>query len=250
MTATCVREKITILVAAVATYVRRVPNPMEKLLQIKNFFQRAPFEWAVCGGVAIDRFLGVNTREHKDIDVAVFWGDRNKIIDFMLDAGWRVFEFCGNGVVHELFDSAQPLVWRNLFCFTSDNTNCQMSSIGMDDTYRFTFVPTKQKGFNYVEFLFNRRDEDSFVYHWNHSITLPLDKSILKVDGVPILCPEIVLLYKSTYADSMDRESDHSQDFQVTLPFLNMEQRTWLKAAIESEHSKNHPWVLQISETR
>lgn len=223
---------------------------LKGLRAVRSLFQGAPFTWAICGGEALDLFLGKHTREHKDVDLAVFWEDRVQVINFMLNLGWRVIEFCGNGVVHELFDAAQPSLQRNLFCFSSDNTNCHLVSIDRANNYRFTFVPTTQNDFNYVEFLFNQRDRNSFVYHWNNSITRTLDKAILEVDGVPILGPELVLLYKSTYEDATDDESDHSRDFQVTLPFLNTEQRNWLKTALEIELSKNHPWVLQLSEAK
>lgn len=221
---------------------------MKHLHKVRNLFHRAPFQWSICGGEAIDLFLGMTTRDHKDVDLAVFWEDRNHIIDFMLKSGWRVFEFCGNGVVHELFHSAQPLLRRNLFCFTSDNTNCQLVSTDQDDTYRFTFVHTVESNFSYVEFLFNQRDENSFVYHGKHLITRPIEQAIRQVDNVPILCPEIVLLYKSNYEDATHGESDHSRDFYASLPFLSKEQKIWLKTALEIEHSKNHPWVLQLTD--
>lgn len=55
----------------------------------------------------------------KELDITVFWEDRNTIIALMLAAGWRVFEGCGGGVIHELFNKQQfPFEKRNLFCFT------------------------------------------------------------------------------------------------------------------------------------
>lgn len=222
---------------------------MKDLIEIEKFFRQAPFDWAIGGGEAIDLFLGKTTREHKDVDLVVFWRDRNQIIDFMLNLGWRVFEFCGNGLVHELFNSDQPLIQRNLFCFSAANTNCQLASTADEDTYRFTFVPTEQDHFNYVEFLFNQRDEDNFLYHWNHAIKRSLNQALPQVNRVPILCPEIVLLYKSTYAESTDVASDHSRDFHVSLPCLSQAQKAWLKAALEIEHSERHQWVDQLSES-
>jgi hypothetical protein len=62
---------------------------------------------------------------------------------------------------------------------------------------------------------------------------------------VPFLSPEIVLLYKSTYLNNTG-VSDHSHDFTVSLPFLELEQRKWLKKALEIVHSNNHEWLLKL----
>src|SRR4030095_1337100 len=49
-----------------------------------------------------------------------------------------------------------------------------------------------------VELLFNEVDERNFCYRKDTSITLPLEKMITSSpSGIPILAPEIVLLYKS-----------------------------------------------------
>ncbi|WP_454191070.1 nucleotidyltransferase domain-containing protein [Paenibacillus sp. Marseille-Q7038] len=76
---------------------------MEKIIsQACSFLSDCGFDWSICGGTAIDIFLCRQTRIHKDLDVAVFWEDRNTIIELMLGFGWRVFEACGGGVVLEL----------------------------------------------------------------------------------------------------------------------------------------------------
>lgn len=42
----------------------------------REFLSNHGFDWYVCGGGAIDVFLGKQTRKHKDLDIAVFWEDR------------------------------------------------------------------------------------------------------------------------------------------------------------------------------
>ncbi|MFD2613169.1 nucleotidyltransferase domain-containing protein [Paenibacillus gansuensis] len=44
-----------------------------------------------CGGAAIDLFVGRKTRIHKDLDIAVFWEDRNLIVEMMLNSGCECF---------------------------------------------------------------------------------------------------------------------------------------------------------------
>jgi len=200
----------------------------------QHFFRNASFDWAVCGGSAIDLFVGKHTRPHQDVDIAAFWEDRDHIIIFMLDAGWRVFEACGGGRIHELFDvqNNEP-IRRNLFCFPSNNSLCQLAPVGGDE-YRFKLGFTEQIDFNYVEFLFNERDND-FVYYSQHSsIMREISKAIHSVNGLPVIAPEIALLYKSMYfsdqhsnecgADDSNRR--HNHDFSIVLPVMSIDKKS------------------------
>jgi hypothetical protein len=209
----------------------------------KILFDNAGFEWSICGGGAIDMYIGQETRTHKDLDIAVYWEDRNTIITFMLNAGWRVFEACGGGEIHELFTNIS-LMKRNLFCFTSRETRCHLELIE-DNKYRFTFANQEQNDFNYVEFLFNLRDNDYFYYSGNSNIKRSVDKSITIRNGFSLLSPEIVLLYKSTYLDGNDSKNHH-HDFNLSLSYLDYEQRLWLKKALEVVHLNNHQWLLRL----
>lgn len=143
---------------------------MESLIShARVFLANQGFDWYVCGGGAIDAFLGKQTRIHKELDIAVFWEDRNSIVALMLAEGWRVFEACGGGVIHELFEVQQRSEKRNLFCFTSNENRCKLEPIG-DDKYRFSFEKKEQKDFTYIEFLFNQRDDEYFYLPGNANL--------------------------------------------------------------------------------
>lgn len=161
----------------------------------------------------------------------------------MLNSGWRVFEACGGGIIHELF-TINGFAKKNLFCFTNRETRCHLEPIG-DNKYRFTFANEQQKDFDYVEFLFNHRDNYYFYYSGNSSVKRSLDKSTLIRDGFCLLSPEIVLLYKSTYLNGNDSR-DHYHDFNLSLSYLDLEQRLWLKQALEIVHLNNHQWLLKL----
>lgn len=110
---------------------------LDIISKAKNLLDRSNFDWAICGGAAIDLYVGKITRTHIDLDVAVFWEDRGLIIDLMLNSGWRVFEACGNGIIHEIKNTnEQSIERRNLFCFTKSETRCQLQAEG-NDYYRF-----------------------------------------------------------------------------------------------------------------
>ncbi|MBS4199106.1 hypothetical protein KHA93_05470 [Bacillus sp. FJAT-49732] len=210
-----------------------------------DFFAKSNFDWSICGGDAIDFFIGKTTRKHKDLDLSVFWEDRNKTISFMLNAGWRVFEACGEGKIQELYEISEFLVKRNIFCFPNSNSNCQLQPTEKDNVFQFTLANDEQIDFDYVEFLFNQRDDEKFYFSSNHSIKRSLDKAILDKAGVKFLSPEIVLLYKSTYLDTKDAKN-HRHDFEMSLPYLSLEQKEWLKNALGVCHSSNHEWISSL----
>lgn len=218
------------------------------ILHARAFLADRGFDWYVCGGGAIDVFLGKQTRIHRDLDIAVFWEDRNSIVDFMLSVGgWRVFEACGGGIIHELLDKQQPFEKRNLFCFTSNENRCTLESIG-NDRYRFGLETKEQRDFTYIEFLFNQRDNEYFYLPLEiATLKRGLNKALLKSNAeVPYLAPEIVLFYKARYLKYSPDKSDHYQDFDLTLPFLDKEQKQWLKESLEKEFGMEHVWLQRL----
>jgi hypothetical protein len=62
------------------------------------------FDYAFCGGHALDIHLGYATRPHGDIDLSVYWEDRNEIITFMQSQDWIVYEAMGDGKIHLITD--------------------------------------------------------------------------------------------------------------------------------------------------
>lgn len=61
----------------------------DRLLKGRNF------EYAFCGGMAIDLFLGRETRRHGDVDVSIYWPDRDAVLAYMQSAGFEVYEMLG-----------------------------------------------------------------------------------------------------------------------------------------------------------
>ncbi|MBS4220318.1 hypothetical protein KHA96_18615 [Bacillus sp. FJAT-49711] len=220
---------------------------MENIISsVKTFLEDANFKWAICGGCAIDLFIGKITRTHTDVDIFAFWEDRPNIITFMINKGWRVFEACGGGKVLELFDSSKTQMKRNLFCFPSSNTRCALQPTNEKNTYQFSIKANEQVAFDYIEFLFNQKDENYFYYILNdHSIKRSINSAFLIKDGLQYLSPEIVLLYKSTYINSIDA-SKHEQDFNSSLPHLSIEQKQWLKRSLEICHPDTHEWIPKL----
>ena len=76
--------------------------------------------------------------------------------------------------------------------------------------------------------LLNEIDGQTFRFRRDPSITSPLERAFIQApSGLPILAPEIALLYKSSSLDP-----DNWADFRVALPTLSPSRRTWLRAAL------------------
>ena len=58
--------------------------------KVGSLLSDLPCSWFVCGGWALDLFLGRVTRPHKDVDVAVARADQLVVRDYLLGRGWAL----------------------------------------------------------------------------------------------------------------------------------------------------------------
>ena len=192
--------------------VSSVNSGLERAAAIMRDF---PGPWGVAGGWAIDLFLQRESRPHSDIDVALLHGDqqhlrsripaegRQKVVERRVSA-WRDGEVL-EPPLHEVHAT-----WP--------------------DGYR-------------LEFLLN--DHDRERRHWlfrrDHRVSRPLVETFMRLDGVPYLAPEIVLLYKSKAPRAED-----DADLAATLPHLGAVRRRWLREAL-SMTAPGHRWVETVA---
>lgn len=210
--------------------------------QAVELLDNAGFDYAICGGWAVDLFNGAVTRPHYDLDVSVYHQDRAGIIRYMLGLGWTVYEACGGGMVHKITDIAeQQMLKRNIFCVRAGNTHFHVADCG-NDMFRCQIDHTEQTRLDYIEFLFNTRTEALFIYARNEGITRELSKAVLYLGGIPCLAPELVLLYKST---DISREG-YQQDYETALAKMTPESKFWLKTALDRAFPTGHPWLAQL----
>lgn len=47
-------------------------------------------EWYLCGGFAIDAYLGKITRKHKDLDITVSFDNMKECIHYLKSKGWEI----------------------------------------------------------------------------------------------------------------------------------------------------------------
>lgn len=188
------------------------------VIQAVKVFDNYDRPWAVCGGWAIDLFLNRVTRPHKDVDFSILRTDQFVIQEYLLSRGWTLEKAVSGELVPwlngEWIDIPVHTIW------------CKNPSASPD----------------FIELLFNEVDEASFHFRRDASITLSLEKMIvLSALGIPILAPEIVLLYKSKNVES----SPYVGEFKKVLPYLSPEARDWFAAALTKLY-RNHIWLEEL----
>jgi hypothetical protein len=93
-----------------------------------------------------------------------------------------------------------------------------------------------------LEVLLNERVTDAFIFRRDPRIKIPLERVFLRSEsGIPILAPEIVLLYKSK------RATEHKEqlDFSSALSALDAERREWLIDSL-TLINPGHEWLVAL----
>ncbi|HVF41953.1 MAG TPA: hypothetical protein VM936_03025 [Pyrinomonadaceae bacterium] len=175
-----------------------------------------PCEWYVCGGWAVDLFLGRVTRAHKDVDVSIPRASQLEAREYMLRRGWKL-EKAHDGRLTpwgegEFLSPPFHTVW------------CRSDAHEPD----------------FVEFQLDEIDAERFAFRRDTALTLPRGRMSFKTEtGVPVLAPELVLLYKSSAAE------EYADDFRNAAPALGREARAWLKGALARIYAR-HAWAEEL----
>lgn len=202
--------------------------------------------WVLCGGWAVDAWLGEQTREHGDIDVGIFVEDSQTIYDHL--AGWELVHHDAYKETNELWDGKPIRLPGHLHARIAQP----------EDEIPVEGALWPEQGFEW-DFVFNERSRDGeWVLYFNPPdgrgpardpvVTIPVEHGVREHLGVPMMTPEAVLFYKATaYQGSRNylRRRDH-EDFERLLPRLSREQRSWLGDAI-AQVEADHPWLGVIA---
>ena len=197
-----------------ADLARRFSRPFNVARLMADF----PHPWCICGGWAIDLFLGRPTRGHKDVDIAVLRKDQLAIRDYLAARNWTL-EKARDRQLH-------PWAEREFIQWPLHVVWCKNP----------VFEP------DVIEVLFNEASATHFKFRRYPSITHQLDRTILNCGmGLPILAPQIALLYKAADAAS----ERNLTDLYSVLPVLGGSRRRWLRHALSSINPA-HSWLQVI----
>jgi hypothetical protein len=171
--------------------------------------------WCVVGGWSIDLFLGEETREHEDLEIATHREHLRAIRDALPD---MVFHAVGDGQVCRLAPDEEPPLERH---------QNWVLDVGAQ-LWR-------------VDVMLEPGDPQTWVYRRDERLQAPRAFMERRTDdGIPFLAPHGALFYKAKNARPKDEA-----DFAACLPRLDDEAREWLLDALEHRHP-NHPWCAPL----
>lgn len=193
-------------------------DPFAPARRVADLFRGFDRPWFIAGGWAIDLLLDRATRLHEHVDVAILRRDQRALRSHLAD--W-------------VLTKAIPGARGGLAPWSPDETL-------MPPIHEVHASPPDDGGERFEILL-----QESFVDEWrfrrNIAVTRPLDLlGARSPREIPILRPEIVLLFKA----KRPREADEL-DFANVAPLLSAEARAWLREALVACHP-GHRWAAQL----
>jgi len=231
------------------------------ILQAHNLFKTAGFDYAICGGFALDMFAGRELRSHGDFDIMVFKEDKHRAVRFMMYKGWSVFgRFMEEGrpITQHLFykiDDITNSYWndcKNMWAIKPGGLPDVLHKLDRLPPEVYTYQSRKwlvQDNIEFIELEFDARDGNDYVLRENPRIIHALDKAILYHDDIPYLAPELILFFKS---DQFSSEHPNvrpktESDFKAIVPMLSEESKRWLLNAIDAAYPNGRGWLDWLS---
>jgi hypothetical protein len=168
--------------------------------------------WGIAGGWALDLWLGETTRDHHDVEVVVRRADQARVHE-ALRGEWELFCLDPPGSAWRRWTAGERLLAPSFQ------------------------AKAYQQGHEFDVFF-----EDVVDHVWtfrrDQSIQRPVDRVLaLTRSGVPVVRPEVQLLYMSKSDDAK-----HEQDFEAALPRLGIDEVAWLRDALEVV-APEHRWI-------
>lgn len=217
---------------------------MNLINELKEHLSELKIQWQLCGGYAIDEYLGKMTRYHKDLDISIGFNDRKICIEYLKEKGWEIDAPVGNGRVVDINYALEKegLYFDNIWCYKKGSDFIKLKET--DGVFRYVeFYRERQERLDFIEVLFNRVEDNLFYYKRNHNIVRDISKAFISKEGINILAPEIILLYKSTnYINK-----DYQHDYNVVIEKLEKERLDWFLKAMKKAYPEGHPWVSETS---
>jgi hypothetical protein len=172
--------------------------------------------WWIAGGWAIDLWLGRQTREHADLDIAILRSEQRVFWELL--AEWDLHLATAPDVLESWTQrDVVPVPLHAVWC-----------------------RPTPESRWAF-ELLLNDSEGDDWLFRRDPGVRMSLAAIGETSTDLPHLNPEIVLLYKAKRV----RESDQA-DFDRARARLDASARAWLRTALERVHP-GHAWLADLA---
>jgi hypothetical protein len=182
---------------------------------VAELLSAAPVRWWLSGGAALDRRLGRRIRPRPNIDVSVIAGDLAALVGSLPDgvSAWYAPE---DGEAVPFADAPedadlQPVLIRD------DAEEAWVLQVNVEDG-----APR------------------AWVYKRDPRLTLPWDRAVLDIDGIPTGAPEVQLIWKA-----LRPRPEDTIDKDAVLPSLSDEAVVFYETALLRVHPHS-TWAIQV----
>lgn len=167
--------------------------------------------------LAIDLFLGRQTRQHADTDVVLLRRDQLEAHGVLVS--WQLFKADPPGQLQARpEDEFLPVGVHDIWCRPDPSAPWRL------------------------QFMLGESEDETWICRRDDSIRLPIDRlGLTSPDGLPYLRPEVQLLFKANGLRPKDEA-----DFAACLPVLDERARAWLLAGVERCHP-GHRWIKRLT---
>jgi hypothetical protein len=182
-----------------------------------ELFSGCRAKWWVAGGWAIDLLVGRQTRSHGDLDVLVLRPEQHVVRSYL--KAWDVHAADPPGTLRPWpIGEVLPPSVHDIWC-------------RRDPSAPWSF-----------QLMIDDIDGDDWLFRRDNRVRRPVTTLFGRASrpGLPVLAPEVQLLYKSGSL----REKD-AEDFVSALPHLAVDERHWLREALRATRP-DHDWICRL----
>lgn len=181
---------------------------------VVRLFSAASVRWWLSGGAALDRWIGHPIRERENIDVSVVAADLAELIASLPEgfSAWVPSE-----------DDLVP------FADAAQNADLQPVLIHDDAENAWVLQVNAEDG-----------APRAWVYKRDPRLTLPWDRAVLDIDGIPTGAPEVQLVWKA-----LRPRPEDTIDKDAVLPTLSDEAVSFYETALLRIHPHS-TWAIHV----
>lgn len=183
---------------------------------IGELLSGASVRWWLSGGAALDRWLGRGIRPRPNIDVSVVAADIPALVA-ALPAGITAW------VPSEADEHVVPL-----------------AELSVDTDPQPVLLYDESRGSWILQLNAEDGAPHAWVYKRDPRLTLPWDRAVVDIDGVPTGAPEVQLLWKA-----LRPRPEDEVDKEAVVAALDDDARAWYERAILSVHPHS-TWSIHV----
>ncbi len=190
--------------------------------ELSELFAEVSEPWWLAGGFAVELAVGTPFRSHGDVDVLVLRTGLPALQEHL--AGWDLLAADPPGTLRPWPPGeVLPDEVHDIFCRRTP-----------DSPWAF-------------QFMVDAVDGDDWVFRRDPRVRRPVSSlaGAASRPGLPVLTPEVQLLYKSGVAGGSGPRPKDEADLDAALPVLSDSERGWLADAI-GLCSPDHGWLRRL----